>query len=281
MDDSAALRRRLRVELRRLRSQSTLTQRDVAKRLDWSPSKVIRIESGQVGISVTDLRALAALYGVTDEAQVDALVEMARGSKRQPFAEYRDVLPPETIRFFGYEASASLIRHVQPLVVPGLLQTEGYTRALLTAYGASGEVIDRVVESRRERQEILDADGSPEVFTILDEGVVRRCVGGPAVMAKQLEHLQELDSRPGVSIQVMPFGAGAYEALQGAFVHLEFADPSDPDIVFLDNDRAGAVFIDDPAVTGTYQEKFFTFEESASGPGQLTEYAERAIKSFG
>src|SRR3954462_9212976 len=118
------MRRRLRVELRRLRTAADLTQREVADALEWSPSKIIRIESGQVGITVTDLKALVAHYGLRDDAQVASLTELARGSKRQPFVEYRDVLSAETVKFLGYEASASRVRLVQPTLVPGPLQTE-------------------------------------------------------------------------------------------------------------------------------------------------------------
>lgn len=280
VDDPAAMRRRLRVELKRLRAQAKLTQREVAQALDWSPSKVIRIESGQVGISVTDLRALATHYNLESGPELEELADMARWSKRQPFVDYRDVLPPETIRFFGYEASASLIRHVQPLVVPGLLQTEDYTRALLDAYGTDAKVIDRVVESRRERQELLDRENPPQVFTILDEAVLRRRVGGTAVMSRQLQHLMTLAARPTVSIQIVPFTLGAYESIQGPFVHLEFPVASDPDVLFLDNTRGSATFIDDPEITGHYQETFLMLEDLASRPDRLREYIERAVEGF-
>jgi transcriptional regulator with XRE-family HTH domain len=280
VDDSAAMRRRLRVELKRLRGEAKLTQRDVAQALDWSPSKVIRIESGQVGISVTDLRALATLYGLEAGPEVDELAAMARGSRRQPFADYRDVLAPETIRFFGYEASASLIRHVQPLVVPGLLQTEDYTRALLHAYGTDAKSIDRVIDSRRERQELLDRAEPPKIFTILDEAVLRRRVGGTSIMTRQLQHLLTLAERKTVTIQIVPFLVGAYEAIQGPFVHLEFPVASDPDVIFLDSVQGGATFIDDPETTGRYQESFLALEDLAAAPDRLAEFVERASESF-
>lgn len=280
MDDPAAMRRRLRVELKRLRAQPKLTQREVAQALDWSPSKVIRIESGQVGVTVTDLRALATLYNLESGPKLEELTDMARRSKRLPFADYRDVLPPEMIRFCGYEASASLIRHVQPLVVPGLLQIEDYSRAVLYAYGTDAKVIERVIESRRERQELLDRENPPQIFTILDEAVLRRRVGGTAVMTRQLQHLMMLAARPTVAIQIVPFALGAYEAIQGPFVHLEFPVSSDPDVLFLDSARESATFIDDPEITGHYQETFLMLEDLASRPDQLAEYVERAVESF-
>jgi transcriptional regulator with XRE-family HTH domain len=275
------MRRRLRVELRRLRSDASLTQREVAKALEWSPSKVIRIESGQVGISVTDLRAIASLYGMAPGADLDSLTELARGGKRQPFAEYRDVLAPETIRYFGYEASASLIRNMHPLVVPALLQTEDYTRSILESFGVEAARIDRLVEIRRERQEILEHEESPKLFVVLDEAVLRRSVGGPTVMKHQLEHLVQLDSQPRITVQVVPFEAGAYLGVQGPFTHLEFSEPTDPDVVFIENDRTGVEFLDDPEVTGRYQEEFFLLEDLASRPGALGQIVDRTIDSFG
>ncbi|MGH3564758.1 MAG: helix-turn-helix domain-containing protein [Pseudonocardia sp.] len=280
MNDPAAMRRRLRVELKRMRAEAELTQRQVAVALDWSPSKIIRIENGSVGISVTDLKALATEYGMTDGNTLDELAEMARGSKRQPFVDYRDVLPTETIRYLGYEASASLIRQVQLLLIPGLLQTEEYTRALLEGYGMDAKRADRLVESRRERQELLYTAEPPTLFVIIDEAVLRRAVGGASVMRRQLRHLLELDSRPSVTIQILPFSLGAYEALQGPFVHLEFRIPSDPDVLFLENMRGSSSFIDDPDVTGPFQEAFFKLEDSASAPGQLAEYIARADRGL-
>src|SRR5262249_50514238 len=100
------MRRRLRVELKRLRSQADLTQRQVASDLDWSPSEIIRIENGSVAVGVTDLRALLDRYGIHDQQLIDEMVAMAKGSKRQPYSEYREIFTPEAIKFFGYEASA-------------------------------------------------------------------------------------------------------------------------------------------------------------------------------
>ena len=124
MSESATLRRRLTAELRRLRAQAKLTQRQVADELDWSPSKVIRIEQGTVRIGVTDLQALLNLYQVTEPAMVADLTSMARESKKLPFSEYREAVGPEGVRYFQYEAAATIIRQVEPLLIPGLLQVE-------------------------------------------------------------------------------------------------------------------------------------------------------------
>jgi transcriptional regulator with XRE-family HTH domain len=280
VEDPAAMRRRLRVELRRLRSAADLTQREVAEALDWSPSKIIRIESGQVGITVTDLRALAGHYGVHDGEQLAALVELARNSKKQPFADYRDVLSAETVKYFGYESSAKRVRQVQPLLVPGLMQTEEYTRAVLTAYGRTDLERDRIVASRRERQELLERDSVPEQIVILDEAVLRRQVGGPGVMRNQLRHLLQLAQRSDFSILVLPFGVGAHEAMRGPFVHLEFPEATDPDVLYLEYGRGPSSFIDDPEVTALYQERFIQLEDLASDAGEFPGYVQKVIADF-
>jgi transcriptional regulator with XRE-family HTH domain len=271
MNDPVTMRRQLRVELKRLRSGREFTQRYVAEELDWSQSKIIRIENGTVAIGVTDLRALLELYGVTDQDAIANLVAMARGSKRQPFVEYKDIFRPDTLRYFAYESSASLIRQVEPLVVPGMLQTEEYARALLQSYDLPQTRIGKIWESREERQELLDRPEPPKMFFILDEGTVRRTIGGPGVMRRQLDHLIELSKRPQVAIQVLQFTAGAHRGLRGPFVYLEFPDADDPDVLYLENSTGDAVFRDDTEFTGPYLEDFFLLEAQATDPERLEE----------
>ena len=273
MTESAALRRRLIAELRRLRATAKLTQRQVADELDWSPSKVIRIEQGAVRIAVTDLQALLHLYQVTDPTVVGELTSMARESKKLPFAEYRGAVPAEGIRYFQYEANASIIRQVTPLIVPGLLQIEEYSRAVLDAYRKSPEDADTIVESRKERQELLERPEPPEAFFIIDEGVLRREVGGAKVMARQIDHLVEMAQRPRVSIQVIRFSAGAHSALAGPFVHLEFPVDNDPDVIFIENALGDTLFRDDEDITADYREQFWALEDLASKPDLFEQVA--------
>ena len=271
MAESAALRRRLTVELKRLRAQAKLTQRQVADSLDWSPSKVIRIEQGTVRVGVTDLQALLNLYEVTDPTTVADLTRMARESKKLPFAEYRDVVPAEAVRYFQYEANASIIRQVEPLLVPGLLQVEEYSRAVLEAYRKPPEDADKIIESRKERQELLERTDPPEAFFILDETVLRRQVGGPKVMARQIEHLIHMSQRPGIAIQVIRFSAGAHSAMAGPFVHLEFPADNDPDIIFVENTLGDTLFRDDEDLTADYREQFWALEDLATAPESFEE----------
>jgi transcriptional regulator with XRE-family HTH domain len=248
--------------LRDARNKAGLTQRDVARRLEWSPSKVIRIESGQVAISTVDLRALLREYSVEDMGVIEGLVELARSSKKQSWSQYRDVLTPEAMDYFGYEASAYIVRQYEPLLVPGLLQTEGYTRSILEeVYGNSETGTERRLDSRKARQELLERDDHPQLFFILDEAVIRRQVGGPEVMSRQLDRLTELSRRDRVSIQVFPFAAGAYPGMAGPFTHLEFA--SDDDVVYLES-RSDAIVKEDVGEAARYLEIFQDLETGAS-----------------
>lgn len=269
MNDPVTMRRKLKAELKRLRTARGLTQRHVADQLDWSQSKVIRIENGSVAIGVTDLQALLRLYGVDDQPTTDGLVEMARGSKRLPFTDFKDIFPAETLRFFAYESSASIIRQVQPLLVPGLLQSEEYARALLTSWGVEASQINQTWASRLERQELLERSDPPEMFFIMDEAAVQRPVGGEGVMRHQREHLLELASRPRITIQVVRFDAGAHAGLRGPFVYLEFPGADDPDVLYLEGQMGDYVFRDEEDVTGRYLETFFALEKLASPPNEL------------
>lgn len=278
MNDPVAMRRRLRVELKRLRSQADLTQRQVATDLDWSPSKIIRIENGSVAVGVTDLRALLDRYGVHDQQFVDEMVSMAKGSKRQPYSEYREIFTPEAIKFFGYEASASVIRQFEPLVMPGILQTEEYTRAVLALHEIPENKTDLYVASRRERQESLDREDPPKFFFIIDESVLLRSIGGRAVMQRQLQHVLRLNNHPSLTIQVLPFTLGVHPGLRGPFVLLEFPNVDDPDVLYLENRVGGdRTFIDEPDVTSSYREVFWRMEDQASQPSELEKYVRRAI----
>jgi transcriptional regulator with XRE-family HTH domain len=267
--DPAALRRRLMRELRRYRSEAGKTQKDVAEAMDWSPSKVIRIESGAVAVSTNDLRVLLPHYGVTEQGVVEELIQLAKDSKRSTtWNEYRDVISQQAATYFGYEASASIIRQYEPQVVPGLLQTEEYARTLLSdMLGFPKEKVERQWQIRQERQEILDRDELPEMFFILDEAVLRREFGGAKTMARQWERLEELARHPRISIQVISFARGAYPGLAGPFILLEFTD--DDTVLYLES-RIESVTRDDPEEIGRYLDIFQGMEHAvASKPGEL------------
>jgi transcriptional regulator with XRE-family HTH domain len=279
MDNASALRRQLLAELRRLRPDNVHTQRQVAEALDWSPSKVTRIESGAVSLSVTDLRALLGYYGVADPALVERLVDLARRSRRarSPFAAYADVLAPVALRFFDFEHSASWIGEVELLVVPGLLQTEEYARALMGVHELGGEKTERFVSSRRVRQELLDRADPPEMSFVVDEAVLLRVIGGRAVMRAQLQRLLDLAERPHLAVRVLPFALGEHVGLRGPFVLLKFAGTNDPDVVYIEQRRGDALFQEEVEVIANHQRLFAELERRAAHPDELHTYVERAI----
>ncbi|MFI7315833.1 helix-turn-helix domain-containing protein [Streptomyces venezuelae] len=262
---SAALQRlRLRTELRKARTAARLTQRQVAAKMEWSPSKLIRIEAGEVGISVNDLRPLLDAYGIRDRRKIEELLDLARGSRKMPYTEYRDLYSKEFLQFLALESSASIVRAYNSLQVPGPLQTEEYGRAIMRAYdkGIDSEAVDRAIEVRLSRQDTLTS-GEREIFYILDESVVRRQVGGRGVMRAQLERLAELAALPKVSIQILPFSVGAHPGIQGPFTLFEFDADEMPDTLYLENPRGDSYSTNSPEESGRYLERFWELEDLA------------------
>lgn len=260
VDDAPVLpRRRLRAELKKARQRSGLTQEEVASRTEWSESKIIRIEGGGSGISVTDLRALLDLYGVTDPGQVKLLEGLARAAKkRSKWGAYRDVAPQSLLQLIEYESVASAIMQFETMFIPGILQTEDYARSVIQSYYGERPGSDKLralVELRIQREELFNSDNAPLFHFILDEAVVRRVVGGASVMRDQLMRLLEIVGKPNVKLEVVPFSAGLHPGMKGPFKILEFADPVDADIVFLEN-PSGDIISDDPKETLSYREAF-------------------------
>jgi transcriptional regulator with XRE-family HTH domain len=241
--DPTIYRRRLRNELRNAREAAGKTQRDVAAAMDWSQSKLIRIESGAVNISTNDLRALLGHYGI-DSARVGTLVDVARAAREVPrWSIYKDVASPEYIAFLGYESSASVIRCFEPLLVPGLLQTEEYARTVISLlFSHDPQKVDPLVDLRVQRQELLVREPAPSLHFIMDEAVIRRVAGGRDVMRRQLRHLQNLTEYPNVTIRIVPFEKGLYRRQRLPYWLFEFLDPEDGDILYVETPR-GELFV--------------------------------------
>jgi transcriptional regulator with XRE-family HTH domain len=285
--DPTVQRRRLRVELRRARVEARLTQRQVAEELGWSPSKLLRIENGQVGISRTDLRALLDHYEITDPETINQFVDMAQQGRKQTWSSYRDVLNPEFTIYLGYEGSASLIRQYEQLFIPGILQTEEYARAVIQAFAqpnSSQRVIERQIEARMMRQTLLERADAPEMFFILDEAVVRRWVGSEpgdaGIMKRQLARLQELSEHPSVNLRVVPFSQGPHFGMLGSFVVLEFPEAEDDDLLFLENGRTSVATRDDLEEVARYKEAFFGLEDLALPTAAVSDFLGRVSKDM-
>jgi transcriptional regulator with XRE-family HTH domain len=246
---STVVRRQLGRQLRRLRNTAGKTERDVEEAGLASRAKLWRIESGKTAVKIADVRTLCWLYGA-DMATTDALAAMATGTSTQGWWEdYSDVLPDWFGLYVGLEAAATEIRIYDPELVPGLLQTPVYLRALFADSGVeiTGEAIQRQIKLRQERQQIITVRTPPLALTaILNAGVLARRVGGETVMAEQTARLRELNQLDDVDIRVMPWEVGGHAAMHiGAFEILDFADPDDPAVVYLES-HTGARYLEKP-----------------------------------
>lgn len=277
MNDHVATHRQLRTEPKRLRRQAGFTQRQAAEGLGWPPSKIVRIEAGAVAVDQPDLQALLDHYRVVDRRDVDQLVGLAEAPMGS-FQGYRAILPADTVKYFYYEALASAVRQFEPIVIPGLLQTDSYARAVLEAHDIHGDQADQLVASRRERRSLFDRTEVPELFFIIDESVLNRLVGGRSVMRDQLMNLAELAAHPQVTIQVMPLSRGAHAGLRGPFVSLEFPSAYDPDVLYLENGLDGdRTIVDEPDLAGRFLERFLDMEEGASRPDDIGWQIDQAL----
>ncbi|MDG9726217.1 MULTISPECIES: helix-turn-helix domain-containing protein [unclassified Streptomyces] len=234
-------RRKLGAELRALRTSAGITSGEAARLVGWHQSKVSRIETGTSGARPADVRLLLDAYGVADDQLRELLVTLAgsddAGGRNHWWHAYRGVLPPTYRDFISLESQASAMRTLETTVVPGLLQTPEYARAVTRAAvdGLPEERLDTLVEVRLARQDVLRALPPLRLSAVLDESVLRREVGGSGVMARQLARLVEAARLPHVRLQVLPFAAGAHIGVTGPFVIFSFSSTSDLDVVVLDH----------------------------------------------
>jgi transcriptional regulator with XRE-family HTH domain len=280
--DPAVYHRRLLITLRTLRDRSGLTQDDVAQRLGWSVSKVIRVENGKNNITRDDLAALLAVYGVTSATHVRDLVNMAVRAAQPSWPQFRDAVSNEYRVYAGLESAASTIRWYEPVLVPGLLQTTEYAEAVIAALSGAHdgpELIAHRVEIRRTRQRLLTATDGPRMHFLLDEAAVRRRVGGRDVMIAQLRHLKELDALPNVTIQIVPFGVGEYAGMTTPFIVLEFPDGDEP-LLYLEDARRDLLTRDDPDVTMEYLRRFDAIAQLATPVSRLGRVIDDLIRSM-
>jgi transcriptional regulator with XRE-family HTH domain len=243
-----ALRIALGAQLRRLREDSHVTVSDAAEAIRATHSKISRLERGRSGAKQRDVADLLTLYGVTDAAQREELLVLARQASAPGWWQpYNDVLPSWFELYLGLEKAASIIRLYEVQFVHGLLQTEDYARAviLIANAHAPAEEIERRVSVRMKRQQLLTQPDAPQVWAVLDEAALRRWPAGPAVMRAQLEHLLELTELPNVTLQVVPFEVGPHAAAGGPFTILRFPEPDLPDLVYLEQLNS-AVYLDHP-----------------------------------
>ncbi|MEV0479022.1 helix-turn-helix transcriptional regulator [Streptomyces sp. NPDC050508] len=276
----AVRRRKLGAELRALRAVAGLTSGEAARLVGWHQSKVSRIETGASGVKPPDVRLLLDVYQVGDPQLRDMLLVLAGsddgGGRHHWWHAYRGVLPPTYRDFISLEAQASTMRSLETSVVPGLLQTPEYARAVTRAAvggldNDGPERLDALVQVRLARQDVLRADPPLALSVVLDEAVVRREVGGPGVMARQLDRLVEAAHLPQVRLQVLPFAAGAHIGITGPFVIFSFPSTSDLDVVVLDH-LTSSLYLERKEDLEAYSEAFNTLQFHALSPEDSLDY---------
>ena len=264
-------RRRLGLELRRLRERAGKTLDEVARVLRCSQSKVSRIESGQVAPTPGDVLSLLDLYAVDTEQRERLMHAVRQARKRNWWQAYGDT---SVVPLVGLEAEAERIRQYAAMAIPGLLQTRSYAQAIISALRPDlpADQLQRRVDLRMERQQVLRQDDRPRYLVVLEECVVRRPVGGRSAMREQLRQLVEAAALPNVILQIAPLAIGAHAGMSGAFIICQFADP-DPDVVYLEeylDYPTGDLYLEGEAQVRQYASAFERIWASALSPDRST-----------
>ncbi|MGP2440299.1 helix-turn-helix domain-containing protein [Streptomyces sp. JW3] len=264
-------RRKLGAELRALRTDAGITSGEAARLAGWHQSKVSRIETGTSGAKPGDVRLLLDVYGVADTQLREVILALAGseddGGRQHWWHPYRGVLPPAYRDFISLESQASTMRTLETTVVPGLLQTPEYARAVTRAAmdRLPEERIDALVEVRLARQDVLRSPAPLRLSAVLDEAVLHRTVGDRDVMAHQLERLVDAARLPHVRLQVLPFAAGAHIGVTGPFVVFSFSSTSDLDVVVLDH-LTSSLYLERKEDLEAYTEAFNALQVHALSP---------------
>ena len=257
-------------QLRRLREARGITREAAGYHIRASESKISRMELGRVSFKTRDVEDLLTLYGITDEAERQALVGLAREANVAGWwHSYSDVLPNWFPTYVGLEGAASLIRVYEVQFVHGLLQTEAYAHAVVSRgmKGACPADIDRRVALRLERQKYLVAENAPDFHIVLDEAALRRPYGDREVMRGQLQHLIEISERPNVRLQIMPFSFGGHTGESGAFTILSFPDADLQDVVYLEQ-LTSALYLDKREDVAQYEQALKQLQQDSPAPDE-------------
>jgi transcriptional regulator with XRE-family HTH domain len=266
-------RRELGALLRARRQELGLTVEQVADRLLCSPSKVSRMETGQRGTTLRDVRDLCQIYGLTEQAQIDDLMNLAREGKQQAWWQSYDLT---FSKYVGLEAEAVSIKYYQSTVIPGLLQTADYARAMhevVVQPKLSPERIDELVAVRLTRQELLRRDPPVPISVVIDEAALHRVVGGVATMRGQLTRLIEVATLPNVTIRIIPYAAGAHAAMDSTFRILEFGGPAST-VVYVEG-LVGFMYMERPSDVAKYEEVFERLSDISLTPQESIEHITR------
>ncbi|WP_213456762.1 helix-turn-helix domain-containing protein [Rhizomonospora bruguierae] len=273
--------RRLAAELRAQRSTAGLTREEVGEQTGINPATLYRIETARVRPQRRTLVALLDKYGVTDPGDRQRLIDLSKQAAQLGWLQaYESELPEEYTTYISFEAEARSVRNYESLFVPGLLQTDDYTRAVVTASlpHATEDDVRRRVETRVQRQASINRPDPLKLWAIVDEAVLHRQVGGPAVMADQLRHLLTMTEKPNLTFQVLPFPVGAHPGMHGAFAVMDFPDSADPELVYVEN-MAGALYLEKEPDIRRYTEMFNQLRAAALNPVDSRKLLHSMIRS--
>jgi transcriptional regulator with XRE-family HTH domain len=266
--------------LRRLRAAADLTVDQVAAELLCSPSKVSRLETGQRGASQRDVRDLCDLYQVTDQQERDRLMQLAREGKQQAWWQTLD-WPEPLSTYIGLEAEATSIQTFESDVIPGLLQTKDYARALMRAAvpPLSQDDIDKYVDARLRRQEILTRDDPPTFHAVVDEAAFHRLPGGPDMMAAQLNRIIDHSRLDSVTVQVLPFNTGPQPGSDSTFAILDYATPVLSSTVYVET-LAGNLYLEREADLAVYKRVFSRLCELALSRDDTVAFLQGMVQAY-
>lgn len=276
-----ALRIMLGVHLRRLREDAEISRTDAGWAIRGSESKISRLELGRVGFKVRDVEDLLTLYKVDDVDERERLLSLAREANNPGWWQrYDDLTPTWFQSYLGLEMAADLIRTFELQFVPGLLQTPEYARAVLK-FGRQDLPLpraeeDRLVALRMSRQDVLTRQRPARLWAVVDEAVLRRPIGSPAVLKAQLEYLIEASRRHNVTLQIIPFAKGGYISTGGAFTLLRYNDADLPDIVYIEH-LTSAVYLDKREELDTYVVTMDAVSITAAQPRETENILRQAI----
>lgn len=277
-----ALRMLLGAHLRRLREAQGVTREAAGWEIRASESKISRMELGKVSFKERDIADLLSLYGVDDDEEREGLLELARHANTPGWWHREgDILPSWFQSYLGMEAAASLIRTYEIQFVPGLLQTADYARAvIMLGHGtAPRREIDRRVDLRMKRQEVLTRKNPPTLWVVVDEAALRRPIGGPSVMAGQITALIEATKMPNVRLQVLPFASGGHAAAGGSFSILRFPEADLADVVYVEQ-LTSALYLDKREDVEHYAATMELVCIQAEPPARTPEILEEILRDF-
>jgi transcriptional regulator with XRE-family HTH domain len=239
-----AIRRRLRIVLNEARLAADLTQKSVADQLDWSSSKIVRIESGHVPVAPSDVRLLLGLYGQHDAAEVESYFELARKAREAPdFSEFEDLMTKSFREYVSQEPLAKRILKYEFAVVPGALQTDDYAHDVIAAIHEEPDKRERLLQIRNKRKGVVEADDGPDYVAVIDEAALLRPVGSSATMRNQIDHLIGLSQRGRISLYIVPNSVGYYPGIGKGFTILEF-----------ENEKLDVLYLEDANYKSTSEE---------------------------